>query len=205
MAQTDTPHAAGHDSATGARAAAERLHAALDAHLAAVEARESEHDPAVQQAYKELRAAAAEYDVALYTEHDEVTPFDLPDLDGGDDHGAEVISLERLSLVARWDFSVVDPATLTSVAEQAVGESVPDVAVGLAALVAALGHTQIGTPETVVRMGLQPHGFATWVLATDDADPGEDDPAWMADPFAGALPERALCRLESPVEPDDEG
>ena len=183
-----------------ARAAAARLRDALDQHLAAVEARSGEHDPRVQLAYKELRAAAADYDLALYSEHDEVTPFDLPDTDPVDDDDDQP-DLDRLSLVARWDFSVVDEDQLLTAAERAVGEEVPDPAVALAALVAAAGHTRIGDPASAAQVGLRAHGSTTWVLATDDADPDDDDPSWMADAFGGADPERALCRLESPVDP----
>ncbi len=185
-----------------ARGAAARLRTALDQHLAAVEAKSGEHDPEVQLAYKELRAAAADYDLALYDEHDEVTPFDLPDFEPPDEDEEE-IDLDRLTLVARWDFSVSDPDVLLSAAQRAVGEEVPNVAVALAALVASAGHTRVAAPDSAGLVGLRPHGHATWVLATDDADPDDDDPGWMADPFAGADPDRALCRLEAPIEPDE--
>lgn len=180
-----------------ARAAADRFRIALDRHLAAVEARTGEHDPEVQLAYKELRAAAADYDLTLYREHDEVTPFDLPDPEPPVDDD-EPVDLDRLSLVARWDFSVVDEDKLLASAERAVGEEVPDAAVALAALVAAAGHSRVGDPASAALVGLRGHGNTTWILATDDADPDDDDPSWMADAFAGADPDRALCRLESP-------
>lgn len=183
-----------------ARAAADRLREALERHLGAVEARSSEHDPAVQRAYKELRAAAADYDLALYQEHDEVTPFDLPEREPADD-GPREVSLERLSLVARWDFTVTDPDALVEAAEKAVGEEVDDEAVALAALVAAVGHSRLVASADAV--GLRPHGSTTWVLAADDADPDDDDPEWMDDAFAGAEPDLALIRLESPVESED--
>lgn len=195
------PHS---DTPQGARAAADRLRTALDEHLSAVEGRSGEHDPQVQLAYKELRAAAADYDLALYTEHDEVTPFDLPDPEDPADSGDEAPSLERLSLVARWDFSVTDPAVLFATAARAVGEEVPDAAIALAALVAAVGHTRLGTSASPETVGLRPHGHTTWVLATDDAEPGDDDPEWMEDPFGGAEPQRVLCRLEAPAESDVE-
>ena len=183
-----------------ARAAADRLRTALDQHLSAVEARSGEHDPAVQLAYKELRAAAADYDLALYDEHDEVTPFDLPDPEPPAED-EEPPGLDRLSLVARWDFSVTDRDVLLATAERAVGEAVPDAAIALAALVAAVGHTRLGTSASPASVGLRPHGYTTWVLATDDADPGDDDPGWMEHAFDGAEPQRVLCRLESPAEP----
>jgi hypothetical protein len=183
-----------------ARAAADRLREALERHLAAAENRSSEHDPAVQRAYRELRAAAADYDLALYEEFDEVTPFDLPEPAAGAEDDGEIL-LDRLTLVARWDFSVIDADRLFAAAEQAVGEEVDNEAVALAALVAAVGHSRVGA--AAAQAGLRPHGSATWVLATDDADPDDDDPSWMDDAFAGADRDRAICRLESPVESVD--
>jgi hypothetical protein len=180
-----------------ARAAADRLRDALERHLSAVESRRSEHDPDVQRAYVELRTAAADYDLALYQEHDEVTPFDLPERGAADDAPREV-SLERLSLVARWDFTVDDADVLIEAAEKAVGDEVEDEAIALAALVAAVGHSRLAASAASV--GLRAHGHTTWVLATDDADPDDDDPAWMDDAFGGAEADLALVRLESPVE-----
>lgn len=56
------------------RAAAEAVKAALDRHLAAVENRTGEDDPAVYTAFNELAAAAEAYDERLYDRYDEVTP-----------------------------------------------------------------------------------------------------------------------------------
>ncbi|HUR72813.1 MAG TPA: hypothetical protein VMZ00_00955 [Sporichthya sp.] len=194
------PHS---DIPQGARAAADRFRTALDQHLAAVEAKSGEHDPHVQLAYKELRAAAADYDLALYTEHDEVTPFDLPEPEDPAEDSGDPPDLARLSLLARWDFTVTDPAVLFAAAARAVGEEVPDAAIGLAALVAAVGHTRLATSASPETVGLRAHGHTTWVLATDDADPGDDDPDWMEDPFDGADPRRVLYRLEAPIESDE--
>ncbi len=57
------------------RAAIEGLKAALDAHLAAVEARAGENDPHVQAAYDALASAGEAYDDALFSAYEEVTPF----------------------------------------------------------------------------------------------------------------------------------
>lgn len=183
-----------------ARIAADRLREALERHLSAVEARSSEHDPEVQRAYRELRAAAADYDLALYTEHDEVTPFDLPDPEppAEDDE----LTLDRLSVVARWDFSVDDEDVLLAAGKRAIGEDVDDVAIALAGLVAAVGHNRLA--DAAASVGLHAHGHTTWLLPTDDADPDDDDPAWMDDAFEVVDPARVLCRLDSPVDDADE-
>lgn len=65
-------------TAAEVRAAAEAVKAALDVHLAAVERRSGEDDPAVYEAFNELAAAAEEYDELLYDRYDEVTPSRSP-------------------------------------------------------------------------------------------------------------------------------
>ena len=65
-------------TAAEVRAAAEAVKAALDRHLAAVERRSGEDDPAVYEAFNELAAAAEVYDELLYDRYDEVTPFEIP-------------------------------------------------------------------------------------------------------------------------------
>ena len=64
---------------TDARAALERLVAALEAHLTAAEQRRGEQDPHVELAYRTLADAFETYDEALYDSYDEVTPFVLYD------------------------------------------------------------------------------------------------------------------------------
>lgn len=75
------------DSATPAQvhAAAEAFKAALDAHLAAVEARAGENDPHVQAAYDGLASAGEAYDDALFSAYEEVTPFGPVDADDDED------------------------------------------------------------------------------------------------------------------------
>lgn len=70
--------------ATDPRAALDRLVTALEAHLAAAQRRRGDDDPAVEAAYRALADAFEGYDEALYSAHDEVTPFVLYD-DSEDD------------------------------------------------------------------------------------------------------------------------
>lgn len=62
-----------------ARAALDRLLAALEAHFDAAQRRRGEQDPRVEQAYRTLADAFESYDEALYDAFDEVTPFVLYD------------------------------------------------------------------------------------------------------------------------------
>ena len=71
--------------ATDPRAALDRLIAALEAHLGAAQRRRGDDDPAVEAAYAQLADAFEVYDEALYTAHDEVTPFELPDDEDDED------------------------------------------------------------------------------------------------------------------------
>jgi len=68
-------------TAAEVRAAAEAVKTALDRHLAAVERRSGDDDPAVFEAFNQLAAAAEAYDELLYDRHDEVTPFYIPGVD----------------------------------------------------------------------------------------------------------------------------
>ena len=53
------------------------VHEALEHHLAAVEGRQGESDPAVFAAYEHARDALMAYDDALYDTYDEVLPVDV--------------------------------------------------------------------------------------------------------------------------------
>ncbi len=57
------------------RALASAVKHAIDLHLATVETRSGENDPDVQRAYDALAAVAEEYDDALFSCYEEVTPF----------------------------------------------------------------------------------------------------------------------------------
>jgi hypothetical protein len=188
-----------------ARKAHQRLVAALETHLVAVESRSGEQDPLVQAAYLDLRAAAADYDDAVYTDHDEITPFDLPPLtdDESDDEEPDE-DPDRLSLLARWDFSVVDSALLQERAAATLGEDVDSNAVAVAALAHLRGHTGLGNVARAASVGLHWHGATTWVVASD-AEAESEEPTWMDDAFAHADPDALLCRFDVPVrrEPDE--
>lgn len=79
-----------------ARAALERLVGALEAHLEAAEQRRSERDPGVEAAYRNLADAFETYDEALYSTHDEVTPFVLYDDVEDEREDAELDDLDDL-------------------------------------------------------------------------------------------------------------
>ncbi|TQS86644.1 hypothetical protein EU811_22995, partial [Arthrobacter sp. TS-15] len=111
-------------TAAEVRAAAEGVKAALDRHLAAVERRTGEDDPAVYEAFNELAAAAEEYDELLYDRYDEVTPFEIP----GTEDALPYTGPEEpnaLSVLIRRDYTVVEPQRLLAQAQrvEAVEES----------------------------------------------------------------------------------
>lgn len=77
------------------RAAVAGLKSALDAHLAAVEARAGENDPNVQAAYDALASAGEAYDDALFSAYEEVTPFGPVESDDEDDEDDEEADAEE--------------------------------------------------------------------------------------------------------------
>jgi hypothetical protein len=176
-----------------ARDALNRMIEALEAHWTAVGSRRSENDPEVTKAYRALRVATAAYDDALYVEHDEVTPFDLPDpADAADDDELN-LDPRRFSVLARWDFTVTDGRALNLATNEEAGSP----AEALAMLAADRGHSALGDPEAGLAVGLRWHGATTWVLPT--LDTVGDDADWMDDAFAGADPDETLARFDVPV------
>lgn len=186
------------------RAAAEALKAAIDRHLAAVEARTGEDDPVVQEAYDAVRTAAEAYDDALFDVYDEVTPFDLVEQPGEGEAVAEAADdldadPETLTVLLRRDYDVVDLDTLVAAGHSARVESdgaaAEDEAAGeeehVGAAVYHLVHAYgvDGLHARAEDIGLEPTGGTMWLL---DEVPGDIDD----DAFEGVDEERVRLRLD---------
>ncbi|MEW2163161.1 hypothetical protein AB0912_09195 [Streptomyces sp. NPDC007084] len=199
-------------TAAEVRAAAEAVKTALDRHLAAVERRTGDDDPAVYEAFNELAAAAEEYDELLYDRYDEVTPFEIP---GSDDTLPPYTGPEEpnaLSVVIRRDYAVVEPQRLLAQAQrvEAVEE---DGATATDAFDAASGtlHGALGVlfgefePDEIAsrhkEFGLEEGDSTLWVTAADEpAEPGE----WLEAPFEAIDPQRVVCRFDVSAVFDDD-
>ncbi|WP_306319286.1 MULTISPECIES: hypothetical protein [unclassified Streptomyces] len=201
-------------TAAEVRAAAEAVKAALDAHLAAVERRSGEDDPAVYEAFNELAAAAEEYDELLYDRYDEVTPFEIP---GGEDSLPPYAGPEEpnaLSVLIRRDYAVVEPQRLLAQAGRvadldadadvdADSESVNGAGSSVhAALGVLFGEFE---PDEIAsrhkEFGLEEGDSTLWVTASDEpADPGD----WLEGPFEQVDPQRVVCRFDVSAVFDDE-
>ena len=191
-------------TAAEVRAAAEAVKAALDRHLAAVERRSGEDDPAVYEAFNELAAAAEEYDELLYDRYDEVTPFEIP---GTDDTLPPYTGPEEpnaLSVLIRRDYAVVEPQRLLAQAQRVGGRGGVDGRRPRASTRRpARVHGALGMlfgefePDEIAsrhkEFGLEEGDSTLWVTAADEpAEPGEwlDAPFDQADPAADRLPLR---------------
>ncbi|MFE2730414.1 hypothetical protein [Streptomyces sp. NPDC057717] len=202
-------------TAAEVRAAAEAVKAALDRHLAAVERRSGEDDPAVYEAFNELAAAAEEYDELLYDRYDEVTPFEIP---GTEDSLPPYTGPEEpnaLSVLIRRDYAVVEPQRLLAQAQRVADvEADSDLGDGAAAAVGTIGssvHAALGVlfgeyePDEIAsrhkEFGLEEGDSTLWVTASDQpAEPGE----WLDAPFDQADPQRVVCRFDVSSVFDDE-
>ncbi|MFB7994584.1 hypothetical protein ACFC4G_17435 [Streptomyces sp. NPDC056002] len=202
-------------TAAEVRAAAEAVKAALDRHLAAVERRSGEDDPAVYEAFNELAAAAEEYDELLYDRYDEVTPFEIP---GTEDSLPPYTGPEEpnaLSVLIRRDYAVVEPQRLLAQAQRVADvEADSDLGDGAAAAVGAIGnsvHAALGVlfgefePDEIAsrhkEFGLEEGDSTLWVTASDEpSEPGE----WLDAPFDQADPQRVVCRFDVSSVFDDE-
>ncbi|MEU5144174.1 hypothetical protein [Streptomyces sp. NPDC021139] len=193
-------------TAAEVRAAAEAVKTALDRHLAAVERRSGEEDPAVYDAFNELAAAAEAYDELLYDRYDEVTPFEIP----GEDTLPPYTGPEEpsaLSVLIRRDYAVAEPQRLMAQARrvEAADEEGP------AAETSGTVHGALGLlfgefePDEIAsrhkEFGLEEGDSTLWVTAADEsAEPGE----WLEAPFEQADPQRVVCRFDVSAVFDEE-
>ncbi|MCF1595523.1 hypothetical protein [Streptomyces muensis] len=195
-------------TAAEVRAAAEAVKTALDRHLAAVERRSGEDDPAVYEAFNQLAAAAETYDELLYDRYDEVTPFEIP---GAEDALPPYTGPEEpnaLSVLIRRDYAVVEPQRLLAQAQRVEAADYDE---GADADASGTVHGALGTlfgefePDEIAsrhkEFGLEEGDSTLWVVASDDqADPGE----WLEAPFEGVDPQRVVCRFDVSTVFDDD-
>lgn len=194
-------------TAAEVRAAAEAVKTALDRHLAAVEGRSGEDDPAVYEAFNQLAAAAEVYDELLYDRYDEVTPFEIP---GTDDSLPPYTGPEEpnaVSVLIRRDYAVAEPQRLLAQAqrvEAAVGDGTGTEASGTIHGALGILFDEFEADEIASRpkeFGLEEGDSTLWVTAADEtADPG----AWLEAPFEGVDPQRVVCRFDVSAVFDDE-
>ncbi|MFE0416962.1 hypothetical protein [Streptomyces tendae] len=193
-------------TAAEVRAAAEAVKTALDRHLAAVERRSGEEDPAVYDAFNELAAAAEAYDELLYDRYDEVTPFEIP----GEDTLPPYTGPEEpsaLSVLIRRDYAVAEPQRLMAQARrvEAADEDAPGAgASGTVHGALGLLFGEFEPDEIASRhkeFGLEEGDSTLWVTAADEsAEPGE----WLEAPFEQVDPERVVCRFDVSAVFDEE-
>ncbi|WP_327685075.1 hypothetical protein [Streptomyces sp. NBC_00467] len=196
------------------RAAAEAVKAALDRHLAAVENRTGEDDPAVYTAFNELAAAAEAYDERLYDRYDEVTPFEIPAADESLPPYSGPEAPNALSVLIRRDYAVVEPQRLLSQAQRIADVDTDEDRPANVPVVGTSVHAALGVlfgeyePDEIAsrhkEFGLEEGDSTLWVSASDEVpEPGE----WLTAPFEQALPERIVCRFDvsSVFDEDDLG
>jgi len=196
-------------TAAEVRAAAEAVKTALDRHLAAVERRSGEDDPAVYEAFNALAAAAEEYDELLYDRHDEVTPFEIPAAEDALPPYRGPEEANALSVLIRRDYAVAEPQRLLAQAQRVAdldagggpgGSGPADTVHGaLGVLFGEFEPDEIASRHK--EFGLEEGDSTLWVTAADSAaEPGE----WLSAPFDEADPHRVVCRFDVSAVFDDE-
>jgi hypothetical protein len=199
-------------TAAEVRAAAEAVKTALDRHLAAVENRSGEDDPAVYDAFNHLAAAAEAYDERLYDRYDEVTPFEIPGADDSLPPYAGPEEPNALSVLIRRDYAVVETQRLLAQAQRIADLDPDEERAETAPVVGTSVHAALGVlfgefePDEIAsrhkEFGLEEGDSTLWVSAADDLpEPGE----WLSTPFDQADPQRVVCRFDvSSVFDEDE-
>ncbi|MER7763205.1 hypothetical protein [Streptomyces sp. NPDC097619] len=192
-------------TAAEVRAAAEAVKTALDRHLAAVERRTGDDDPAVYAAFNELAAAAEEYDELLYERYDEVTPFEIPAPEDGVPYRGPS-EPRAFSVLIRRDYQVAEPLRLVAQAQRVSAfdrEPDPADAAGTAGALGVLfGEYE---PDEIAsrykEFGLEEGDSTLWIAAAEEpAEPGE----WLSAPFDHTDAGQVLHRFEVSSVFDDE-
>ncbi|MGW5332122.1 hypothetical protein [Streptomyces bauhiniae] len=188
-------------TAAEVRAAAEAVKTALDRHLAAVERRTGDDDPAVHEAFNQLAAAGEVYDELLYDRYDEVTPFEIP---GADDSLPPYKGPEEphaVSVLIRRDYTVAEPQRLLAQAQRVEAAEFEDalteedtantVPGALGILFGEFEPDEIASRHR--EFGLAEGDSTLWVTAAEEAaEPGE----WLEAPFEEADPQQVICRFD---------
>ncbi|MGW7253328.1 hypothetical protein [Streptomyces sp. NPDC054834] len=193
-------------TAAEVRAAAEAVKTALDRHLAAVERRSGEDDPAVYEAFNQLAAAAEAYDELLYDRYDEVTPFEIPAAEDSLPPYAGPEEPNAISVLIRRDYAVAEPQRLQAQAQRVEAADYDD---GMD--VSGTVHGALGVlfgefePDEIAsrhkEFGLEEGDSTLWVTAADEpAEPGE----WLEAPFEQIDPQRVVCRFDVSAVFDEE-
>ncbi|MFI5686356.1 hypothetical protein [Streptomyces sp. NPDC051636] len=193
-------------TAAEVRAAAEAVKTALDRHLAAVERRSGEDDPAVYEAFNQLAAAAEAYDELLYDRYDEVTPFEIPTAEDSLPPYAGPEEPNAVSVLIRRDYAVAEPQRLRAHAQRVEAADYEDGGDASGTVHGALGilFGEFEPDEIASRhkeFGLEEGDSTLWVTAVEEPpEPGE----WLEAPFEGVDPQRVLCRFDVSAVFDDE-
>ncbi|WP_030225434.1 hypothetical protein [Streptomyces sp. NRRL WC-3626] len=196
---------AAQSTAAEVRAAAEAVKTALDRHLAAVERRSGEDDPAVYEAFNQLAAAAETYDELLYDRYDEVTPFEIPGAEDAPPYtGPEEPA--AVSVLIRRDYAVVEPQRLRAHAQRIEAADDDESTEASGTVHGALGllFGEFEPDEIASRhkeFGLEEGDSTLWVAASDEpAEPGE----WLESPFEQVDPQQVVCRFDVSAVFDDD-
>jgi hypothetical protein len=197
-------------TAAEVRAAAEAVKTALDRHLAAVERRSGEDDPAVYEAFNQLAAAAEAYDELLYDRYDEVTPFEIPGAEESLPPYAGPEEPSAISVLIRRDYTVAEPQRLLAQAERVEAADYEDVAGAgddaAGTVPGALGilFGEFEADEIASRakeFGLEEGDSTLWVTAAEEPpEAGE----WLDAPFEHIDAQSVVCRFDVSAVFDEE-
>ncbi|MFJ7150004.1 hypothetical protein ACIQVT_17640 [Streptomyces sp. NPDC100445] len=192
-------------TAAEVRAAAEAVKTALDRHLAAVERRSGEDDPAVSEAFNQLAAAAEVYDELLYDRYDEVTPFEIPGAEDSLPPYAGPDEPNAISVLIRRDYTVAEPQRLLAQAQRIEAaeydddEAARSVPGALGILFGEFEADEIASRHK--EFGLEEGDSTLWVTAAEEpAEAGE----WLEAPFEHFDPQQVVCRFDVSAVFDDE-
>lgn len=171
----------------------------LYAALEVIESRSESADPGVQAAFLALREATSAYEAAVVAAHGEIVPVE-PQAPPENDASADRSHGPRVSVISRWDFTVLDREKLIAEAEALMGEEIGDAATSVTLLAHVGARNGLAAGANARDAGLFWHGTITMAMPCAITELGDSWVDTHARPFAAVDPDDSLCFITDALD-----
>ncbi|MGQ0464395.1 MAG: hypothetical protein ACT4QG_03640 [Sporichthyaceae bacterium] len=185
---------------SGTRQALSLLHGSL----AVLQARVGTDDPEIEAAFVALQKAADGFDAVVLAKHGDDSASDSVEFEDDEDDDADQSEApaggygQRVSVISRWDFTVLDRKKLIAEAERTMGEEIGEAGTSVTILAHLGARNGLAAGGNAKDAGLFWHGTITMAMPCDIAELGN---AWVNDePFANVDPDDSYCFITDALD-----